>query len=88
MDSCPRFVSGPLLKSSAKISDDPAETNPTEVTTIECGDEPGRLEAFPPMLASTFRCRDALAASTRTHKRHRSASGSPRFIVQPLGNDP
>ena len=43
MDSCPRFVSGPLLKSSAKICDDPAETNPTEVTTIECGDEPGRL---------------------------------------------
>jgi hypothetical protein len=26
--------------------DDHAETNPTEVTTIECGDEPGRLKAF------------------------------------------
>jgi hypothetical protein len=26
--------------------DDPVETNPTEMTTIECGDEPRRLEAF------------------------------------------
>src|ERR1700733_8714388 len=58
---------------------DPAETNPTEVTTIECGDEPGRLKAFPPMLASTFRCRDAKLAPEPTSGVE-PLSGSPRFM--------